>query len=185
MVDIGAKGRESDGGVFAHSEIGKRFESGSFNLPPPQKVRNGPVLPFVLVADEAFPLTTYMMRPFPRSGNLNIEKKIFNYRLSRARRLIESAFGMLVARWRIYSKPIFASVASVQKIVQATVVLHNFIIQNEKEPIPLNTTTRENIEINSCGLRDIISRTGRSKRDAVAVRNAFTEYFNESGAVEF
>ncbi|XP_018370174.1 PREDICTED: putative nuclease HARBI1 [Trachymyrmex cornetzi] len=186
MVDIGAKGRESDGGVFAHSEIGKRFENGSFNLPPSQKVgSSGPVAPFVLVADEAFPLTTYMMRPFPRSGNLNIEKKIFNYRLSRARRIIESAFGILVARWRIYSKSIFASVRSVRKIVQATVVLHNFIIQNEKVPIPSNSTIRENVRTNSSGLWDINPHTGRNKREAITVRNAFTEYFNGLGAVEF
>jgi len=46
---------------------------------------------------------------------------------------VESAFGILVTRWRIYRKPIIATVINVRKFVQATLVLHNFIIKNEKK----------------------------------------------------
>lgn len=99
MLGIGAEGRQSDGGVFRSSEIGIGFENGNMNLPEPIQVEvNGPELPYVLVADEAFALTSYMMRLFPRSKHLNVKKKIFNYRLSRARRVVESAFGLLAAR---------------------------------------------------------------------------------------
>jgi len=99
IVDIGAEGRQSDGGVFCNSEICKRFEANSFKLPKPKQIEiGGPTLPYVLVADEAFPLSMYIMRPYPRSGTLNIEKKVFNYRLSRARCIVESAFGILVTR---------------------------------------------------------------------------------------
>ncbi|XP_018403201.1 PREDICTED: putative nuclease HARBI1 [Cyphomyrmex costatus] len=95
LVDIGAQGRQSDGG------------------------------------DEAFPISTYMMRPYPRSGKLNTRKKIFNYRLSRGRRTIECAFGILVARWRLFRRPIIASTFTCMKAIQATVVMHNFIIDQE------------------------------------------------------
>jgi len=71
------------------------------------------------------------MRPFPRSKNLDFRKKVFNYRLSRARRVVESAFGLLASRWRIYRKPISASLATTVKIIQATTALHNFIMQYE------------------------------------------------------
>ncbi|KMQ90287.1 nuclease harbi1 [Lasius niger] len=95
IVDIGAEGRQSDGGVFRNSKIGKRFEVNSFKLPNPKQIEiDGPELSYVLVADEAFPLSMYMMRPYPRSGKLDIGKKIFNYRISRARRVVENAFGM-------------------------------------------------------------------------------------------
>lgn len=126
---------KGDGGVFRNSEIGKRFEANSFKLPNPKQIEtDGPELPYVLVADEAFPLSMYMMRPYPRSGKLD-GKKIFNYRLtiSRARTVVENAFGMLVTRWRIYRRPIIANVSNVCKIVKATVALHNFIINNEEQ----------------------------------------------------
>lgn len=99
MLDVGAEGRQSDGGVFRRSEMGIGFENKNMNLPEPTQVKvNGPELPYLLVADEAFALRPYMMRPFPRSKHLDMSKKVFNYRLSRARRVVESAFGLLAAR---------------------------------------------------------------------------------------
>lgn len=102
-IDVGAPGRRNDSGVFNESAMGRKFETNTFNVPAPEAIiPHGPELPYVLVGDEAFGLSTYLMRPYPRSGNLNIKKKVFNYRLSRARRVVESAFGILAARWRIF-----------------------------------------------------------------------------------
>lgn len=90
-VDIGAEGRQSDGGVFCNSELGKHFENNLFKVPNPKPIENNrPVLPYVLVAEEAFPLLVYMMRPYPWSRILDIGKKVFNYRLSRAKKVVEN-----------------------------------------------------------------------------------------------
>lgn len=83
-------------------------------MPPAKQIyEDGLVLPHVLIGDEAFPLTTFMMRPYPGKGGLNVDQRIFNYRLSRARRMIESTFGILVSQCRIFRKPIIANVENV------------------------------------------------------------------------
>lgn len=81
----------------------------------------------VLIADEAFPLTTYLMRLYPGRYGLTVDQRIFNYRLSKARRMIESTFGILVSQWRIFKKPIIANVEKAHKIIEACVCLHNCI----------------------------------------------------------
>lgn len=45
--------------------------------------------------------------------------------------MIENAFGILTARWRIFKGPISASPETVQLIIEATVCLHNYLGQTE------------------------------------------------------
>lgn len=47
--------------------------------------------------------------------------------------MVESSFGILAARWRIYRRPIISSISTAIKIVQATICLHNFVIKNENK----------------------------------------------------
>ncbi|XP_066586348.1 uncharacterized protein [Prorops nasuta] len=190
FVEIGAEGRQSDGGVFGNSKFGQRFEENNMHLPQSSEIEsNGPPLPYVLVADEAFALKQYMMRPYPRSSSLNLQKKIFNYRLSRARRVIESAFGILAARWRIYRRPITASISTAGKIVQATVCLHNFIIQSENKLQNFQrrytrTGTDGETSVNSA-LQDIqnVGQTNAHTQLASRIRDNFASYFENSGAI--
>lgn len=99
LVDIGAFGRQSDGGIFKQSEMGQRFVQGKMNVPAADEIyEESTKYPYVIVGDEAFPLSSYLMRPYSGKCELT-EKKIYNYRLSRARRVIENAFGILAAQW--------------------------------------------------------------------------------------
>lgn len=127
------------------------------------------------------------MRPYPRSGKFDIGKKIFNYRFSRARRVVENAFGILVARWRIYRRPIIANVRNARKIIQATVTLHNFIIKNEEKltgnKLYLHITPDD--ARTSHGIRNIPLCRSRGNKNAVAVREAYSTYFQDTGALSY
>ena len=108
LVDIGDNGRHSDGGVFVNSSLGQALESNQLQLPSPVPIPGSiTTTPYTFVGDAAFPLKTYMQRPYP-GRNLDDKKRIFNYRLSRAKRTIENTFGILAARWRIFHRPIHA-----------------------------------------------------------------------------
>lgn len=59
VVDIGASGREIDGGIFTRSSFGKCFQSNSSSIPLDEDKalpNSSESLPLVFVADDAFPL---------------------------------------------------------------------------------------------------------------------------------
>jgi len=82
---------------------------------------------FAPVGDEGFLLKTYLMRPYARRNLVDNQQHVFNYRISRARRIIGNTFGILVARWQIFQGSIF-KLETAEVIVQAACCLHNFII---------------------------------------------------------
>ena len=100
FVDVGAVGSEGDAGIFAHSRLSRLFQAMQANIPPPEPLNLAPDAPpmeYFMVGDDAFALTSWMLKPFPSRG-LTREDRIFNYRLSRARRVVENAFGILSNR---------------------------------------------------------------------------------------
>ena len=103
MVDIGDSGRQSDGSVYQNSHLGYAIENNTLNSPKHAVVCRDPanILPYVLVADDAFGLKTYLMKPYS-NHNSQLDQQSFNNRLSRARRVIENTFGIATTRFRIF-----------------------------------------------------------------------------------
>lgn len=136
IVEIGAYGSESDGGILSRSEFGRALDERNLNLPneSPNLPNTNIKVPYFFVGDEAFRMTKNMMRPYP-GRHLENEKRIFNYRLSRARRCIEKAFGILVSRWRVFAKSIAFRPADVDNIVLAGVCLHNFLMSRTQQSV--------------------------------------------------
>lgn len=130
FTDIGGYGSVNDSSIFNNTDIFRAAESGALDFPDAEQLDGfaDDVIPYFFVGDEAFALQTWMQRPYP-DKNLLEANRIFNYRLSRARRIIENSFGILVARCRIYHRPIQTSVETAENIVQATVCLHNYLRQ--------------------------------------------------------
>jgi len=133
FVDIGRNGRMHDASIFRESPLATQLYSGTLNLPVPSPLPGFNInMPFVIVADDAFPLKTNIMKPYP-GRTLDIEKKIFNYRLSRARRTVENAFGIMANRFRILLSTISLSVEKVELITYACCVLHNFLLEKKAQ----------------------------------------------------
>lgn len=97
--------------------VPQTFFTALINLPSDRCLPDtNETIPFHFIGDEAFPLNEQMMRPFP-GRTLTNDRRIFNYRLSRARRCIENAFGILVNRFRIFRRSINAHPKCVEQIV--------------------------------------------------------------------
>ncbi|XP_050311465.1 putative nuclease HARBI1 [Anthonomus grandis grandis] len=89
MVDFGVNGRISDGGVIDHTIFYQKLKNGKLSLPPKTKPKGSKnTMPFVFIGDEAFSLRCDFLKPFGQN-ELNHDRKIFNYRLSRARCRVE------------------------------------------------------------------------------------------------
>ncbi|KAK7904682.1 hypothetical protein WMY93_017289 [Mugilogobius chulae] len=176
VIHVGDYGRSSDGGVYAGSALGIGMEGGTLHVPPnaplPGAVEED-ALPYVMVADAAFPLKTYMMRPYPGPVN-NHHMRIYNYRLSRARMVVENAFGILATRWRVLYTRISVQPKNVDAIVIACCILHNYLLSPTD-----NVRLMEEAEAHGRRMRRIGNVGGhRTSNDARAVRQKFCEFFN-------
>lgn len=134
LVDVGAYGGNSDGGIFNNSLIGENLRNENLNLPkgtfelPNSQIRT----PMFLLADDAFSLNTRIMKPYT-GKNLDEKQKICNYRFSRARQIVESAFGIFSNRWRIFRHAICMLPEKADIITTASLCLHNFVMTEEEQ----------------------------------------------------
>lgn len=128
FVSVGCQGRLSDGGVFASTKFKELLETKSLNLPKMRVLpgRTSPI-PFVFVADDAFPLQPHIMKPFPGAQPKGSAQRIYNGRLSRARRVVENVFGILALVFRVLRKPMLLDPEKAEKVVLACTFLHNFL----------------------------------------------------------
>ena len=141
-IDVGVQGRISDGGVFKNSALYRALENNTLQLPSPRPLpllndsfynyQDDTPLPFVFVGDDAFQLTKYCMKPYGRK-NITDDQRIFDYRLSRKRRVTENAFGIWVNRFRVFSVRNNLKVQNVSPVVLASVVLHNMLREKSVE----------------------------------------------------
>lgn len=181
-VSVGSYGKSSDGGIFAKSNLGKALERGTLSVPTdaPLPGTDTPTH-YVILGDEAFPLKPYLMRPYP-GRNLDVSKKIFNYRLSRGRRVVENAFGLLAQKFRIYFRPIQAKPENVDNMILSTLILHNFIKKHVND-----TYSHEIINVQEANgsediLRHLPLQGGNATTEAFMTREVFKNYLNaESG----
>lgn len=128
FADVGCQGRISDGGVFNFTPFSKKLENNTLGLPTQRSLAEGRTqVPYVLVADDAFALTNNIMKPYPGHLDSLTPERIYNYRLSRARRIIENVFGIMAAKFRVFLTTIALHPVKVEMVTLTCVYLHNFL----------------------------------------------------------
>ena len=193
-VSVGSAGREGDAGIFADSDLGRRLEDGSLGLPPSSRLpgsTSGIAMPHVIVGDEAFPLKTYLLRPYPGSKIGDPKCHTFNKRLSRARMVVECAFGILAQRFRCFRGPLQVEPENAKRIVRAACVLHNLlrekVMNNDGKSLPQEQAdeTGEAYEGIAGAFGELPGRIASNMHSRLAreVRDRFADYFSGEGTL--
>jgi len=195
-VDIGCQGRVSDGGVWANCSFKQALDNNSLSIPSSGPLPGTQVqAPNVLVADDAFPLSANLLKPYSGTGTqLSMRQLIFNYRLSRARRVIESAFGILVARFRIFKTDIAVSVQRIKILTKVCCCLHN-LLTNQSSYIRSSDLDQEDLlsglvvpaswRNESSTFQPLANRGGRPTTEGTMARELFTNYVNDAAPLDF
>lgn len=112
-------------------KLDEGLKSRALGVPEPRQLPGTETkVSHMIIADEAFPLRDDIMKPFPMR-NLTREQRIFNYCLSRARKVVENAFGILANRFGVFQKPISLNPANVEMLVLSCLSLHNFLLSED------------------------------------------------------
>ncbi|CAH2003144.1 unnamed protein product [Acanthoscelides obtectus] len=123
-VDVGKQGRLSYGGVISSTKFYDMLVKDELQFP--NNDENDEKLNFVIVGDEAFALHEHILKPFSHR-NLTNERRIYNYRISRCRNVVENAFGLMAYRFGILHTKICIDPQKATFVTLATCMLHNFL----------------------------------------------------------
>ena len=128
------------------------------------------MVPYQVEADEALPLKPYIRKPHSSQGHSE-EQRLFNCRLSRVRRVIENAFGILTKRWHVLFTTINQQPQVDESIVLALREEHSSVYE-----VPDTTPDcwREDPSLWQAALPGSTNPTHQAKM----IREFLTEYLN-------
>ncbi|GFN99628.1 protein alp1-like [Plakobranchus ocellatus] len=178
LVDVGFCGGNSDGGVFNRSTFKKRLYNDLLAIPKKGRIPGTEIeLPFVFVADDAFPLGEHITKPFAQRQLTDTKSILITDCLEQGTVSNVHLGDWLDAQmWRILHRQIDEQPINVTNIVKAITVLHNFVIMNEPHRLTVTITDEEQQQP---VVHDAINsgRNGPTK-DALQTREMLMNYFN-------
>ncbi len=95
-VSCGYPGNSHDSIILQSTSIWSSIKDGKF-LPHFSQKEDGVHIPPLVLCDSPFPFDSFFLKPY-RNAVLTKEQRFFNYRLRRARMVVEGAYGQLKGR---------------------------------------------------------------------------------------
>ncbi|PNF38605.1 hypothetical protein B7P43_G03964, partial [Cryptotermes secundus] len=199
FIDVGAQGRMNDAGVFACTTLYRKMIRRELLLPPnePLPGRHKSV-PYIFVGDDAFPLSSSLLKPYSGNHAKGSIERIFNYRLCRARRIVENVFGILASVFRVFRTPMLIQPEKAAMVCMTCALLHNFLRRSntsrqiyspngsfdyEEDGHLKPGTWRQ--ETSNSSLTPLSKTPRKPSQEAKDIRKEFAEYFITNGAVEW
>ena len=185
--EVGSNGAASDSQIFRDCDLFDRIRDGTLNMPDDDPLPNDDTpKPYYFISDDALALRTWLMKPHG-SRHLSWDQRIFNYRLSRARRIVENAFGILAQRFACLLTTMRQQPQNVATIVRACVCLHN-LLRIKKEPLLPRVVDQEDSNhefqpgfwrrhANMVDMEENVRGT-QDERQARKLRSYLTQYVN-------
>ena len=116
---MGATGSSSYAQIFKLTDLRHKIEDGSIGFPNSESLGiGGPKVNFFIIGDDAFPFKLWLMRLYSSHG-MNLKERVFNYRISRGRRVVENALGILMSCFSIFQHPLQQEPLVVNRVVMA------------------------------------------------------------------
>ena len=115
-VAAGFPGSIHDARVLRASNLFRKAENNEILNRPVIRVSNHPIRP-LLVGDGAYPLKSWLIKPYPYNGVLTRSQKKYNRTLSSARSIAERAFGLLNSHWRCLLKHLDNKICNVAETI--------------------------------------------------------------------
>ena len=195
-IHIGARGCHGDAQIWLESDLRAALESDTLGQPPPSPLTDHPDdnirVPYYILGDNAFALKRYCMNPFSRDS-LSMRELVFNYRLSRARRVVENTFGIMAMRFRVLLKTIELKPENVCQVIKCVAVLHNMLLTRSPPARADVDREDENHDIIPGRWRDQVvwddvhtpaqQSGGRPLRSGAAVHDTLADYFESPAGI--
>jgi hypothetical protein len=174
----GFPGNSHDSIIFQSTDLWNSIQEGC--IPEMGKIIEKLNVPPLIVADSAFPLRAWLMKPYT-DAVLSPQQKYFNYRLSRARMVTEGAYGQLKGRWRVLLRKNESESDMVTLATLACMILHNICIDqrdslSKKLDLTFDPDTlekrnrddiRERLQMTCCKKVNDTGAYGKQVRDAL------------------
>ena len=179
-------GSESDCGIYNDSPMFQGIQDGTIKLPPPEPLPNdNEDTPYFFIGDDAFPLRQHMLNPYS-APYLDNDQLVFNYWLSRARRVVENLFGIMASRLWCLLQTLEVTPKKAISITKACLTLHNLF----RERYGVNNVSVDDEDENNevipgqwrtdAVMHEVEAQARAPRANAVgqALRTTFQHYFN-------